>query len=58
MSRLANKTTKKEAKREVAKARNKEYEKLRKKLERRDGQNKLFKIAKQRDKQSKDVHQV
>ena len=27
-------------------------------LEKRDGQNELFKIAKQRDRQSKDVHQV
>ena len=44
----------KKAKRKVAKARNKEYERL----ETRDGQNELFKIVKQRDRQNKDVHQV
>ena len=42
----------------MAKARNKVYEKRYERLETRDRQNELFKIAKQRDRQSKDVHQV
>ena len=59
-SKLAYKTTRKQAKREVAKARNKAYEELYKKLETKEGENELllFKIAKQRNRQSKDVQQV
>ena len=58
MSKLAYNTGKKEAKREVAKTEKKECEKLYERLETRDGQNKLFKVTKQRDRQSKNVHQV
>ena len=57
-SKLAYKTARKQAKREVAKARNKAYEKLYKKLETKEGENEVFKIAKQRNRQSKDVQQV
>ena len=57
-SKLACKTARKQAKRKVAKARNKAYEKLYKKLEIKKGENELFKIAKQRNRQSKDVQQV
>ena len=58
VSKLACKTARKEAKREVAKARNKECEKLFERLVTRDGQNELFEIAKRRNRQSMDVHQV
>ena len=57
-SKLPYKTARKQAEREVAKARNKAYEKLYKKLETKEGENGLFKIAKQRNRQSKDVQQV
>ena len=57
-SKLAYKTARKQAKREVAKARNKAYEELYEKLETKQGENELFKIAKQRNRQSKDVQQV
>ena len=57
-SKLAYKTARKQAKREVAKARNKAYEELYEKLETKEGENELFKIAKQRNRQSKDVQQV
>ena len=57
-SKLAYKTARKQAKREVAKARNKAYEKLYEKLETKKGENELLKIAKQRNRQSKDVQQV
>ena len=53
-SKLAYKTTRKQAKREVAKTRNKTYEELYEKLETKEGKNEVFKIAKQRNKQSKD----
>ena len=46
----------KQAKRVVAKARNKAYEELYEKLETKEGENELFKIAKQKNRQSKDVH--
>ena len=49
---------KKQAKREVAKERNKAYEERYEKLETKEGENELFKIAKQRNRQSKDVQQV
>ena len=49
---------KKTNKREVAKARDKAYDELYEKLEAKDGGNELFKIAKQRNRQSKDVQQV
>ena len=55
---MAYKTAKKQAKREVAKARNKAYEELYEKLETKEGKNELFKIAKQRNRQSKDVQQA
>ena len=55
--KLAYKTAGKQAKREVAKARNKAYEKLYEKLETDEGKNELFKIAKQRNRQNKDVEQ-
>ena len=42
----------------MAKERNKSYEELYEKLETKEGENELFKIAKQRNKQSKDVQQV
>ena len=42
----------------MAKARNKAYEELYKKLETKEGENELSKIAKQRNKQSKNVQQV
>ena len=45
-------------KREVTKARNKAYEKLHEKLETKERENELFKTAKQRNRQSKDVQQV
>ena len=48
-SKLASKTATKQAKREVAKARNKAYEKLYEKLETKERENKLFKIAQQRN---------
>ena len=57
-SKLAYKTARKQAKREVAKARNKAYEKLYKKQETKEGENEVFKIAKQKNRQSKDVQQV
>ena len=57
-SKLAYKTARKQAKRKVAKTRNKAYEELYEKLETKEGENELFKIAKQRNKQSKDVQQV
>ena len=57
-SKLAYKTAVKHAKKEVAKARNKSYEELYEKLETNDRKNELFKIAKQRNKQSNDVYQV
>ena len=57
-SKLAYKTARMQAKREVAKARNKAYEELYKKMETKEGENEVFKIAKQRNRQSKDVQQV
>ena len=54
-SKLAYKTARKQAKREVEKARNKAYEELYEKLETKEGENELFKIAKQRNRQSKNV---
>ena len=42
----------------MAKARNKAYEKLYEKLETKEEENEVFKRAKQRNKQSKDVQQV
>ena len=42
----------------MTKARNKAYEELYKKLETKEGENEVFKIAKQRNRQSKDVQQV
>ena len=57
-SKLAYKTARKQAKREVAKARNKAYKELYEKLETKEGENEVFKIAKQRNRQSKDVQQV
>ena len=57
-SKLFYKTAKKHSKREVKKARNKAYEELHKKLETKEVENELFKIAKQRNRQSKDVQQV
>ena len=39
----------------MTKAKNKAYEKLYEKLETKEGKNELFKIAKQRNRQSKDV---
>ena len=56
-SKLAYKTARKQAKREVAKERNK-YEKLYEKLETKERENEFFRIAKQRNRQSKDVQQV
>ena len=55
---LAYKTAKKQAKREVTKARSKAYEELCEQLERKERENELFKIAKQRNRQSKNVQQV
>ena len=57
-NKLANKNARKQAKREVAKARNKIYEELYEKLETKERENECFKIAKQRNRQSKDVQQV
>ena len=57
-SKLAYKTARTQAKREVTKARNKAYEELYEKLEIKESENELFKIAKQRNRQSKDVQQV
>ena len=56
-SNLAYKTVRKQAKREVAKARNKAYDELYEKLETKEKENELFKIAKQTNRQSKDVQQ-
>ena len=55
---MVYKTERKQAKRKVAKARNKAYEKLYKKLETKEGENEVFKIAKQKKRQSKDAQQV
>ena len=55
---MAYKTARKQAKREVAKARNKAYEELYEKLKTKEGENEVFKIAKQKNRQSKDVQQV
>ena len=57
-SKLVYETARKQAKREVAKARIKAYEELYKKLETKEGENELLKIAKQRNRQSKNVPQV
>ena len=57
-SKLTYKTARKQAKREMAKARNKAYEELYKKLETKEGENEVFKITKQRNRQRKDVQQV
>ena len=57
-SKSAYKTARKQAKREVAKARNKAYKKLYEKLETKEVENELFKIAKQRNRQSKNVQQL
>ena len=57
-SKLAYKIERKQAKREVAKARNKAYLELYEKLETKEGENEVFKIAKQRNRQSNDVQQV
>ena len=57
-SKLSYKTARKQAKREVAKAKNKVYDKLYEKLETKKGGNEVFKIAKQRNRQSKNVQQV
>ena len=57
-SKLAYKTERKQANREVAKARNKAYVELYKKLDSKEEKKELFKIAKQRNRQSKDVQQV
>ena len=57
-SKLAYKTARKQAKIEVAKARNKAYEELYEKLETKQGENEVFQLAKQRNRQSKDVQQV
>ena len=45
-------------KREVVKAKNDTYEELYQRLETKEGEMELFKIAKQRDRQGKDVHQA
>ena len=59
VSKLAYETAKKKAKREVAKARKKNrLRKIVRKIGNKGWADELFKIAKQRDKQSKDVHQV
>ena len=52
-SKLAHKTARKQAKRELPKTRNKANEKLYKKLETKEGGNELFRLAKQRNRQSK-----
>ena len=57
-SKLAYKTARKQAKIEVAKARNRAYEELYEKLETKQGENEVFQLAKQRNRQSKDVQQV
>ena len=57
-SKLAYKTARKQAKRKVAKSRNKAWEELYEKLETKEGENELVKIAKQKNRQSKDVQQV
>ena len=54
-NKLAYKTARKQTKREVAKARNKVYEELYEKLDTKEGENGVLKIAKQRNRQSKDV---
>ena len=55
---MAYKSARKQAKRDVAKATNKAYEELYEKLETKEVENEVFKIAKQRNRQSKDVQQV
>ena len=55
---MAYKTARKQAKREVVKARNKTYEELYEKLETQKWENEVFKIAKQRNRQTKNVQQV
>ena len=57
-SKLVYKTARKQATREVSKATNKAYEELYEKLETKEGENELFKLAKQRNRQTKDVQQV
>ena len=58
ISKLAYNTARKQAKGEVPKARNKAYEELYEKLKTKEGGKELFKITKQRNRQSKDVQQV
>ena len=55
---MAYKTARKQAKREVAKTKNKAYEELFEKLETKQGENEVFKIAKQRNRHNKDVQQI
>ena len=52
------KRARKKVKREVAKAKNDTYEELYQRLEMKEGEMELFKIAKQRDRRDKDVHQA
>ena len=57
-SKLAYTIARKQAKKEVAKSRNKAYEELYKKLETKEGENEVFKIAKQKNRQSKNVQEL
>ena len=57
-AKIAYKTARKQAKIEVAKARNRAYEELYEKLETKQGENEVFQLAKQRNRQIKDVQQV
>ena len=52
------KRARKEVKREVAKAKNDMYKELYQRLETKEGEMELFKIAIQRDRQGKGVHQA
>ena len=52
------KTAKKAAKRQVAKAKSEACSKLYGDLETKEGQKNIFKVAKQRDKETKDIHHI
>ena len=52
------KTAKKSAKRQVAKAKSEACSKLYGDLETKEGQKNIFKVAKQRDKETKDIHHI
>ena len=53
-----SRSTRSKAKREVAKAKNKAYDELYEKLDTKEGEKDLYRLARQRDRAGKDVLQV